>query len=452
MRKFFVLSLLLFLLPIAVFSQEVFKTIPFNDALKLSSETQQLIFLQFESEKCRQCNEVANKAFENKDLADLLEQAFICVKIEASHPDRKEIGALYNVSDGFGSFIIDKNKTLIHSFHKTTTKPSYYKEQVDIALTKAGEDIRITELEKEYKNGNKSIGIMESLLLKRKSLNLETDSLLDEYTGIVPADSLQSQATLSFIAQMAPIAGSHADLVLRKNFQAFTTAWQSIPLSSRIAINNRIIYKSRQKAIKDKDEKFAYRVANFARSTYSDRNSRAASASFEYNMMTFYKETNDTINYLARAIYYYDDYYMTVSVDSVSKKDSADLRKLFEKQKPTAIQNGDATRMVKTVSFKSSVQGFTRSLNEGAWNFYQMTTDPLHLARALQWAKRANEFSESPEAMDVYARLLYKTGKKIDAIEWESKAIDVSKKRGFKPTDFERLLSNMKEGKSVIDN
>src|SRR5829696_4941480 len=184
-----------------LFPQLNFQNISFEEAILKSKQTGQFIFIQVESSTCIKCNEVAEKGFQNKELSEQIENTFICIKITSSHPDRNQVESLYNIKSGFGSLFIDKDKALIHSFPMTTTLAAEYKKQIDIFFDKAGENMRITELEKEYKGGNKSPGIMELLLLKRKSLNLDTESLLDEYVALLSEDSLKSERTLLFIAQ-----------------------------------------------------------------------------------------------------------------------------------------------------------------------------------------------------------------------------------------------------------
>ena len=63
----------------------------------------------------------------------------------------------------------------------------------------------------------------------------------------------------------------------------------------------------------------------------------------------------------------------------------------------------------------------------------------------MQWAKRANDFYDSPEAMDTYARLLYITGSRQEAIDWETKAIDLRKKQGYSTKEYETILESMKK-------
>jgi len=443
----------LFFIPSFLLAQLKFQDISFDEALSKSKKTGQLIFMQIESPGCVQCNEVAAKAFEDESLATQLEATFICLKITPDHPDKKIIGELYNMQTGFGTLFINNDKTLIHKYPKTTTRAAEYKVQMDIALQKAGEDLRISELEKEYNKGNRTAGMMEALLLKRKTLNLQTDSLLDEYISLQPADSLVSERTLLFIAQMVPLIGSKADQALRKNLTLFNKVWYSMDIPSRVTINNRIIYKSLQKAIKEKDESFARRVAAFARGT--NNNPEAGAKAFSRNMLGYYKGTNDIKNYLGRAAIYYDDYYMTVNPDSIKSRDTLMLKRLLSQNAKTStiVRKNDSVFVRKqTVPYSPITQLFTHDLNEGAWDFYVMTTDSFYLQKALSWSKRANEFFESPEAMDTYARLLYKTGNRPAAIEWMDKAIKLRKERGFATLEYEAILSKMKSNSSKIDN
>lgn len=195
---------------LAAHCQVNFENISFQEALQKLKATGKIIFLQFESADCSQCNEVAHKAFENKKLSNLLEQVFICINITAGNSDRKKLTELYNLKSGFGSLFINADGTLIHIYPGSTTYVKTYEEHVDKVLTKASEGLRLSDMEKEYKSGNKRPGLMELLLQTRNTLNLETDILLYEYVSQLPADSLNSERTLTFIAQMAPVLESRA--------------------------------------------------------------------------------------------------------------------------------------------------------------------------------------------------------------------------------------------------
>src|SRR6476469_8152473 len=83
------------------FSQTIFQNISFEEAVNKARQEGKLIFLQFESADCRQCNEVANKGLDNAPLRDKLSASFVCVRISPTHPDRDQVGNLYNISKGF---------------------------------------------------------------------------------------------------------------------------------------------------------------------------------------------------------------------------------------------------------------------------------------------------------------------------------------------------------------
>ena len=431
--------------------QVQFQNLTYNEALKKAAINNRMIFLQFESEKCIQCNVVANKAFENEELAAQLNESFVCIAINFTHPDRETVGNFLNAKQSFGSFFIDHNGVLLHSYKMSTTQASKYKEQVGIALFKSSEGIRISELEKEYREGDKSIDMLQAILLKRKSLSLETDSLLDVYVSILPTDSLTAVTTLSFIAKMAPVIGSYADNQLRKDYALFNKAWYALPLVERVIINNRIIAKSMNKAVSEKNQAFAYRVASFNKATYTT-SVQAAENAFDKNILDYLYETKDTFNYLVRAVNYYDKYYMTVSIDTISKQDSLRRKKMLATAKGDTVSRTDSTlRIRKSITFSPQTQIITQALNTGAWNFYKMSSDTMYLSKALQWVKRGLEFYEPAEAMDTYARLLYKTGKKEEAVFWELKTIALKQKMGYPTVEFEAVLNKMKAGAAKID-
>ena len=65
--------------------------------------------------------------------------------------------------------------------------------------------------------------------------------------------------------------------------------------------------------------------------------------------------------------------------------------------------------------------------------------------------QRSLEFFESPDVLDTYTRLLYITASKQEAMDSETKAIDMQKKRGFNSSEYERVLKRMKSNAIFIN-
>ena len=107
-------------------AQVNFSSLSFSEALQKAKDDSKLILLQFESADCKQCNDVANKGFENKEVGEKMNAAFFCLKIGKQHPDRLRIAQAYNINagKGFGTFFLDYSGNIIHKFLKTTSKPA----------------------------------------------------------------------------------------------------------------------------------------------------------------------------------------------------------------------------------------------------------------------------------------------------------------------------------------
>ena len=88
-------------------------------------------------------------------------------------------------------------------------------------------------------------------------------------------------------------------------------------------------------------------------------------------------------------------------------------------------------------------------LNEFAWTVFENCTDPDCLATALSWSKRSVDATESKEPLilDTYANLLYKTGKKEDAILIEQKVISLVSADEKK--EYETTLDKMQKGEKT---
>ncbi len=86
-------------------------------------------------------------------------------------------------------------------------------------------------------------------------------------------------------------------------------------------------------------------------------------------------------------------------------------------------------------------------LNEYAWKVFQNCNDETCLQNALDWSKRSFDKSGTPGYMDTYANILYRLGKKDEALQWEQKAMDNSpedEKAGYQQT-----IDKMKAGEKT---
>ena len=91
------------------------------------------------------------------------------------------------------------------------------------------------------------------------------------------------------------------------------------------------------------------------------------------------------------------------------------------------------------------MQSYTGMLNNAAWYIYTTTPNPKYLYKALEWAERAINVYESPEALDTYARLLYVTGNATKAIKVQKQAIILLQNENFDTTNYTNALHKMEK-------
>lgn len=107
-------------------------------------------------------------------------------------------------------------------------------------------------------------------------------------------------------------------------------------------------------------------------------------------------------------------------------------------------------------SFREAVSGYvakyggsltSMQLNEFAWSVFEACDDVACLEAALSWSKKSlsGDFAKEPSFMDTYANLLYKTGKKAEAIKVQEEAVALAKDN----KDLAATLDKMKKGEKT---
>ncbi len=98
---------------------------------------------------------------------------------------------------------------------------------------------------------------------------------------------------------------------------------------------------------------------------------------------------------------------------------------------------------------KYGAKASSEELNDYAWTVFQHCPDMTCVSEALDWSKRSFKDEPNPAFMDTYANILYKMGKKDDAIAWEQKALDGS--GDSEKSSYQQTLDKMKKGEKTWD-
>jgi thioredoxin-related protein len=93
----------------------------------------------------------------------------------------------------------------------------------------------------------------------------------------------------------------------------------------------------------------------------------------------------------------------------------------------------------------------SHELNTQAWNIFKNANEKRCLLSALNWSKQSfiNQEKIKPAYMDTYANLLYKIGRKDEAIEWEKKAQKIAIEQGADKTWGKGTIDKIKKGEKT---
>ena len=91
------------------------------------------------------------------------------------------------------------------------------------------------------------------------------------------------------------------------------------------------------------------------------------------------------------------------------------------------------------------------NLNNYAWTLFQQCNDKAILEKALGWSKMSftNQAKVEPGFIDTYANLLYKLGRKEEALEWETKAQKIAIEQGNEKNWGQDVIDKMNKGEKT---
>lgn len=88
-------------------------------------------------------------------------------------------------------------------------------------------------------------------------------------------------------------------------------------------------------------------------------------------------------------------------------------------------------------------------MNDFAFTVFQHCEDMSCVSEALDWSRRSIKDNPNASFYDTYANILYKMGKKDEAIDWEQKGLDMAAQE--EKTTYQETLDKMKRGEKTWD-
>lgn len=104
----FFATLLLCVMPLLGTAQTQFHNLSLDDAINLAKKENKLVFIDFYTDWCGPCKNMARQVFPQKKVGDFLNSKFVCLKLNAEK-EGKELAAKYNVKAYPTYVVLDTN-------------------------------------------------------------------------------------------------------------------------------------------------------------------------------------------------------------------------------------------------------------------------------------------------------------------------------------------------------
>ncbi len=358
-----------------------------KDIKAKAKKENKLIFVDAYTTWCGPCKQMAKTVFTNDTAADYYNANFINAKIDMEKGEGLEMAKQYNVACYPNLLFIDGDGNLVHRVAGSMPVSSF----VDLGKTAKDDSKNFSYYVKHYDARKTDPQFVAAYVEALSGTCLEPDKELAQYFSLQNEKDLWSEANWNMINNYTSDLNSREFKFLVDNRAKLSAA------HTEAAVNEKMTH------VAESSLNAVVRTRPFDQAKY------------------------DLIKQQITALHIPEGRQILFESDLNIAKRNKDWKAYTE----LALAN------VETYYAKS-----VNDLNSIAWDFYEHVDDKAALLKAEAWAKQSVDLEATYPNLDTYAALLYKNGKKEEALATAAKAIEYAKKEGY-PADEYKATSDL---------
>ena len=355
----------------------------FESILNKAKAQKKLIYVDIYTTWCTPCKQMDAEVFTNTNVGKIFNDNFINYKIDGEKGEGKDLVDYFELESYPTSMFIDGDWNVIQKLEgfrpveRLLESAEKMKERGKIS----GSD---DDLEQVYLKGRRDASFLLEYIKVRQLQKMDNSMILDEYLGKITPEQLKSESTLKLITENAS--------QLRGRAFEYLMSRKTEPMIERKIKG--IISQNLTKAGNQKNEKLLTDVlATNGRlsKTFAEANEWNTEAKMNYFMLT-----NQSDKFFTTADFFMDTY--------VLKKDLSSFRNLPELR-----------------------EIYTQKLRKASKFVVENYKEREKLGKAVVWIKKSLEIEEKSNNNEIYSRLLFTLGNKIEAIRLMDRALALAK-------------------------
>lgn len=451
--KFFFLALSLTLIAYSVNAQAIrFQKDSLPVILSKAKEHSKPVMVLLDGPLSKKQNEQMQKRnlfLRNAEIGKIYNQNFLCYRAAFGSKEFKQLSKYYKVSS-FPLFVfLTRDGGEIYRSFGFLGDAERYISMADTVLKKLTGGDYIAAYDLRYSAGERSRAFLKNYINERIKFGYYNNSeIIDEYVQFLTLKEINTYKEMLFIIQAGPVVGSKAYQLSFMHKATRDSVYKTIPKGLAIAINNRTINNSFEKAIATKDRSLAYQAGSFVSGSHGANYTNGSRAQTS-RMLGFFKSIKDTASFLRQAGYFYDQQYMRMSVDSAKRKHQLLLDSLKKNREKLSLKYKSSGTARLIYSPRPVANATALALNNAAWDVYLTgTRNESYLNKALSWSRRSLAIEPSYYAYDTYAHLLDLLGFYAEAASAQNKAVSLAKQKKLNPATVKKLEAVLKRMKA----
>jgi thiol-disulfide isomerase/thioredoxin len=422
---------------------------PWEVVLSEARKSNRPIFVDFYTTWCGPCIKMDKQAFPNVRVSQLFNANFVNYKVNA------EKGEGVNLAKSYG---VTAYPTLI--FVSPTGEVVYRTEgyeSVEHLLAEANKVIevsaslnRLSTSSQSHQENLRDKAYLKEYLQKLSKLRQPASSLLEEYVNNLRSDEQTDLENLAIMAGTVSTTNSKAFDILLEQLPAI----RSLPVGREALISMPAAVASDFRKVVDADDERALEALTVKHKKLLQQAGRLAPELVDQELLRqridFYRQAGNYKKYHALSSFYVQTQLLSQSEDSLRQQDEHIYQEFLRR-----VQVPDSARTTARFADLSEAMkhrasaGVADGLNAVARAHFESITDLHYLSEALQWAGRAVELSPGPTYRETYACLLYRLGRKEEAILIQIQTVAEAKEMPdlrISPEAFQQVLEKMQKG------
>jgi thiol-disulfide isomerase/thioredoxin len=371
----------------------------FESVLNKAKVQKKLIYVDIYTTWCTPCKQMDAEVFTNANVGKIFNENFINYKIDGEKGEGKDLVEYFELDSYPTSMFIDAEWNIIQKLEgfrpveRLLESAEKMKERSKIS----GSD---DDLEQAYLKGGRDAPFLLEYIKVRQLQKIDNGVILDEYLSKLSAQELTTETTLKLIIEnVSQLRGKAFDyLMSRKNEPVIERKIKGI------------ISQNLTRAGNQKNEKLLMEVL-----ATNGRLSRTFAEANEWNTeakMNYFMLTNQANKFFTTADFFMDTYFLKKDLSPI--KNQPDLREIY-----------------------------TQKLRRASKFVLDHYTEREKLEKAVVWAKKSLEIEEKSANNEIYSRLLFTLGNKIEAIKLMKRALVLAKQEKAESSQLEFLTHEL---------